>query len=511
MATIFISYSRRDDKDFGPRNEHWVSTFQKALTETLDQRVKAGQVQIWRDINEIDETTTFDDAIDSGLDRADFLITVLSQHYLASAYCRKELRRFGEPRLLRNDLRVGRHSRIVKVYRAAVDRKALRSFATPPDPLALEIDATEGFAVYCVDGDDYRDVLLHPDGLRLVWQKADDLARVIKRIIDERAQAVPQAASGPVVYLARCAADLREAHDALRRELEDQHCTVLPEGELPEEADAFAAAVRRDLDQAQFSVHLVGLRLGVIPDGGQVSVVESQIDLALAVQRPGFFTLAWSPQPRQPSGVAGTAPTPAAAGKAEPGPGADTLPAESQMRALRDSLVQRALPRERFEYLRSDASALHASVRQLLLPKPSPQLTSAQPAGPGRSVYLVCDKPDRAQAQALRDALKPLGFKRITLPPAEGSSRELDEDHKRCLVESDAVVVLWGAVREPWVRKKLADVEQAAGLGRRQPLRGCILLKLAPDTEAKHSFDAAEGVTVLAAAELQQTLQRMLN
>lgn len=516
MPNIFISYSRCDDKDFGPKKEHWVSTFERALTETLAQRVKAGQVQIWRDVNDMDEGTAFDDDIDSALDRADLLITVLSQYYLGSAYCHKELRRFGEPRLRRNDLRVGRHSRIVKVYRAAVDRKALRNFAAPPDPLALEIDATEGFQLYCIDGDDYRDALLHPEGLTLVWQKADDLSRVIKRIIDESAQAAQAMALGPVVFLARCAGDLREARDALRRELEDRHCTVLPEGELPEEADAFAAAVRRDLELAQFSVHLVGRRGGVIPDGAQESVVESQIDLALAVQRAGFFTLAWSPQPSQQPASPATLPGPvveAAGGQGDPTSGAaaaDTPQPEPRMRALRDSLVQQALPRERFEYLRSDVSALHAAVRSLLLPKPDTHLPAPDPAPAGRSIYLVCDKLDRAEALALRDALKLQGFKKVTLPPGEGTSRELDADHKRCLVEADAVVVLWGAVREPWVRKKLADVEQAA-LGRRQPLRGCILLKLAPDTPHKAAFDAADSVAILPAADLPQALKRLLN
>lgn len=509
MQNVFISYSHLDDLPFGPDRKRWVNTFEEALQETLGQRVGQGQVRLWRDKRRMDGATKFDDVIRQELKQADLLITVLSQHYLDSDYCRDELRWFGSERLVRGGLHVGTHSRIVKVYRAAIERARLRDFAELPE-LATEIDSSEGFRLFCPDGDDYRDALLHPDGLKLVWQKADDLAATIKRILDEHdTVALPSAppAARPVVYLARCARDMLDARDKLRRELEDL-CTLLPDGEAPEDAQAYADAVRTDLARSQLSIHLLGQRYGAVPDGSTESGVAIQAELALACQHQPFATLIWSP--------------PAVAANA--GQDAPTTPTEPRMHALREQLRTRSLPPERAEYVRETLPRLTEWVLQRLRKPASDPAGGAgasgdEPgsAGPGTApsvggpmLYLICDRADREDTKPLKLALEALGL-RITRPPAEGTPKELDDDHKRCLVVCDVAVVVWGKVREPWVRKKLSDLQQAAGWGRKTPLRAAMVLVGPPDTPAKHDFDLPEGVIRLAAAELPAALAPLID
>lgn len=506
MPKIFISYSRRDDKPFGPRALQWVETFEGALSETLGQRVGPGKVELWRDKRDMDETTLFDDTIERALDSSDLLITVLSQNYLVSDYCRRELRRFGEPRLQRGELRVGSHSRIVKVYRAVVDRAALRDFAAPPE-LASEVDGTEGFQIFCTEGDDYRDALLHPAGMEMVWQKADDLSRAIKRIIDESAQAAAARppALRPVVYLAHTAGDMREVRAALRRELEDHGCTVLPSREPPEDFKDYLAAVRQDLDGACLSVHLLGRRYGAIAEGADESAVEAQLKLALDVQRPGFHTLVWSPLASgAATAIPGVAPAGADAAAAQAAP-------EPKMQALRERMAELSLPRTRMEYMRSGASPLGVAVRERLAGPVAVSAPPAPAAGTRRPlIYLLCDKADREDTRALKTSLEQLGFD-VTRPPLEGTTQERDEDHQRCLVGCDAVVVVWGKVREPWVRKKLSDVQQAVGWGRQAPVRACIVLMGPPTTQAKSGFEAPPGAAVLPAADLPAALRHLLD
>ncbi len=500
---VFISYSHLDDRPFGPRDQCWVQNFERALVETLGQRVGRGRVELWRDKRRMDEATRFDDEIRRQLHDADLLITVLSRNYLDSDYCRDELQLFGTHWLTAGGLKVGSRSRIVKVYRTAVDRSDLRRFAENPGPqvaqaapawpqlpqLASEIDATEGFRLFCVDGDTERDALLHPDGASLVWQKADDLARTIKGIVDESAASAtpaPAAAAAPrlAVYLARTASDMAPLRDALKHELEDRQYEVLPQGELPEEAGAYAEAVRADLARSRLSIHLLGRRYGAIPEGSQASGVALQAQLALDAGHVPFTTLLWSPADSD----RGEAP-------------------DAAMAALRDALAGQSHPAQRAEYLRGDLDALKALALERL--KPPPAAASAAPAGSAaadaaaasRLLYLICDASDRADTRPLKAALEAQGCQ-VVRPLVEGTPEELLDEHKRNLVACDGALVVWGKVREPWVRAKLRDLQQASGWGRSAPLGVRIVLVGPPDSEAKQDFDAPPGVQLVQGADL---------
>ena len=515
MQKVFISYSHQDDKAFGPRGQQWVKTFAQALDETLTQRVGNGRVTLWRDKREMDEATCFDDVIRDELDAADLLLTVLSSNYLVSAYCRQELHRFGERRTPLPGLRVGTHSRIFKVFRAPnVSRNDLKQFAELP-PLVSEIDASEGFKVYCGDDKTYRDALLEPEGLMLVWQKADDIARAIEDILQQTQTLPPPVAqppkSGMTIYLARPASDMVKDHDELRRALE-YHCTVLPSGAAPEDAAAYADSVRADLARSQLSLHLLGQRSGLTPDGGDEPVAALQARLALEAQHGGFASLFWSPASRLQGSDGIAAATTSAAASASPPPGTAVVapPPDAAMSALRERLHRLSLPASRAEYL-VDA---HCRLKELVMDRlkaaaAPPQVPASMAAPGGCNLYLVCDRADREDTKALRASLTESGFS-VTRPPSEGTPKELDDDHKRCLVSCDIVVVVWGKVREPWIRKKLADIQQAPGWGRQLPLRAAVLLLGPPPSAAKSDFDPPPGVRVLQAGDLSAALGPLL-
>ncbi|HKW82453.1 MAG TPA: TIR domain-containing protein [Burkholderiaceae bacterium] len=491
MSTkVFISYSHLDDRPFGPRDLCWVQSFEHALLETLGQRIGRGRVELWRDKRRMDGATRFDDEIRTNLHGAELLITVLSRNYLDSDYCRDELQMFGTHWLGAGGLKIGGRSRIVKVYRTAIDRGDLRRFAERPGPqvaqaapvlpklpqVAAEIDSTEGFRLFCVDGDTERDALLHRDGMDLVWQKADDLACTIKRIVDEAAPVLPGLPPPPssgVVYLARTASDMAPLRDALRRELEDRRFEVLPAAELPEEGDAYADAVRADLARARLSIHLLGQRYGAIPEGSAESGIALQARLALAAGHAPFTTLLWSPDGGEPP--------------------------DERMAALRQALAGQSYAARRAEYLRGELDQFKALVLARLTEEPAPAV-QARDAAP-RIAYLICDASDRGDTRALKTALEAQGFE-VVRPLVEGTPEELLEEHQRNLVACGVAIIAWGKVREPWVRAKLRDLQQATGWGRSEPLRARIVLVGPPDSEAKQHFDPPAGVHVLQATDL---------
>jgi hypothetical protein len=363
--------------------------------------------------------------------------------------------------------------------------------------MAREIDVSAGYIVYCTDdnGDD-RDAPLDPQGMELVWQKADDLAKTVKRVIDENpagasayaAAAAPHASR--TVYLARTATDMREAREGLRRELEDRGYAVLPSGDAAEDLATYTQDVRRDIARSRLSVHLLGQRFGTTLEGSSESGVAIQAALALEVQRPEFSTLFWS----APDGAS----------------------ADPAMQALVARIADLSVEAGRAEYMRAPLDQLKAQMLDRLRVKAAPVPAQAQAAvvgeagdATGRSIYLICDGADREATRPLKDALQAQGFE-VTRPLQEGDPEELLDDHKNCLVGCDVVAIVWGKSREAWVRAKLRDLQQAPGWGRKRPFQARLIILGPPDSPGKLDFDAPAGVILLQAAEVPAALQPML-
>ena len=516
---VFLSYCHRDNEPYGPQNRRWVEEFENALRESIGQRIGPGRIDLWRDVRRLSGNELFDDVISQQLDKSAILVTVLSQHYLSSAYCQKEFQAFGQRHIASGDLHVDRLSRIVKVFRRAIDRADLRRFVHDP-ALIPEVDGTVGYDLYYKDnlGVD-RDVLLDPEQSGLYWQRADDIALAIKRMLDAAADqpattdtkntatatasttsaaapgaiaAVPVSTKQNSVYLARTSGDLKETRDTLQRELEDRGFRVLPEQQLPEDAESYTRVVQEALKNASLSVHMIGARYGLVPDGTDKSGVELQAELALAQRDDTLRSILWSP-------------------------GNITLAdlSEERQHQFVAELEQAAFQPHRAEFVRSSLEQLRALVIDRLRPPPvvappvvAPTVATGA-ADTSRSLYLVCDASDRADVKPLQTALTALGFA-VVRPSAEGTVDELLEENKANLVSCDVVVVVWGKSREAWVRSKLREAQQAPGWGRTRPFAGKFIVVAPPDTAPKQDFDLPPGVLSVGGTGMIEQLQNLL-
>ena len=490
MQQVFLSYCHRDDEPYGPLNRRWVEEFEKALRESIGQRIGPGRVELWRDKRRLTGNELFDAQIEQQLDRSAIFVTVLSQHYLSSTYCRKEFQSFGQRHIAKGDLHVDHLSRIVKVYRRAIDRADLRKFVDLPE-LIPEVDKTVGYELYYKDDNGIdRDVLLDPDKAGLYWQRADDIAYAIKRMLDAAPENAEGMAAAPAatqsVYLARTASDMKEPREALQRELEDRGYRVLPDEELPEDSAGYAREVQDDLEAASLSVHLIGSRYGSIPEGADKSGVVLQAELALAARESPLRSVFWTPADIDVATLA-----------------------EDRQREFILHLEQAASDPRRAEFVRSSLEQLKALVIDRLRPSPTPVAAEPRPAQPGRTIYLVCDPVDRADAKPLQTSLAHLGFV-VVRPSLEGTPEELLEENKANLVSSDVVVVVWGRSREAWVRNKLREAQQAPGWGRESAFLGKFVVIAPPDSDAKRDFDVPPGVVVLEGPATLEQLGRLL-
>ena len=91
---VFVSYARVDDQPFLPGDEdsRWVRTLRQSLQTLLNQRVKGAS--IWMDIADIAGNQPFTNEIRDGIVGSATLLVILSDGYLESEWCLKELASF---------------------------------------------------------------------------------------------------------------------------------------------------------------------------------------------------------------------------------------------------------------------------------------------------------------------------------------------------------------------------------------------------------------------------------
>ena len=93
---VFISYARVDDITAdGPDESGWVAQFHRHLDVALAKKVgRLNTVKIWRDVRQIGGNQLFDQTIKDAIQGSALFVALTSNGYLASDYCREELRRF---------------------------------------------------------------------------------------------------------------------------------------------------------------------------------------------------------------------------------------------------------------------------------------------------------------------------------------------------------------------------------------------------------------------------------
>lgn len=465
-ADVFVSYSHIDDEPFGENASRWVTEFHRNL-EVRVRTYLGRPVTIWRD-PKLTGSDIFSDEIVTQLKHTALLISVVSPGYVHSEWCSRELQTFVQQLEAGGGASVANKNRVVKVIKTPVSRNEIPEI----------LDSVLGYEFYRVEwgSDVVREFLLDPspEARRAYWARLDDVAQAIKRLFEAIAQdrppsGAPAAAGAQIIFLAATTSDLEDHRDLLRRELEDRGHTILPDKPFPQDAQKPAEAVRADLARASVSIHLLGARYGVVPEGETRSIVQLQHDLAAQRDPAGFLRITWIPpglkptEERQDRFIDGVRANPGQSGRSEL--------LETSVEELKTFILDR-------------------------LKKPAQEAPMAKPAqnggsdGPAR-IYLICDPQDRPAIAALRKHLHDSGFE-VVLPLGKGEPDQVREDHQENLRLCDAALIYWGGADEFWLRSKLRDLARARGLGRTGPFRASAVYIAEPASEEKQDFDTRE-------------------
>nr|WP_281720587.1 toll/interleukin-1 receptor domain-containing protein [Nitrosomonas nitrosa] len=449
---VFISYAHLDNQPLTASAQGWVSEFHEALSKRLGE-VLGKPPRIWRD-PKLQGNDIFADEITQRFERAAVLVSVITPRYVESDWCRREVTGFWQVTEHTGGPVVGNKARLFKVVKTPADQSQM------PGP----VQALLGYEFYRLQPGNGRPLEFNrvygPDAERDFWVRlndlAYDLADLLKRL--EHPGQVP-AVDKPSVYLAATTSDLQAQHDAMRRELLRHGYGVLPNSELPLVAGQLEETVKQHLEVATLSVHLIGARYGIVPEGAVDSIATLQARLAAeSAHAEGLMRLVWiAPNGRSDDGRQRTFvenlrddPTPS--------PGSDLL--ESSFEDLKALVLTRLQTTER------TSSQLNA-------------VTKVDPR-----VYLICDSRELDTIRPLQKYLFEQRFETI-LPASEGDETELRIDHDMHLRECEAVLIHYGVGSEPWLRQKLVDLRRISSLGRVAPLRAAAILLVPPSTPSK--------------------------
>jgi hypothetical protein len=467
-SDLLISYAHLDDEALSEGQNGWIANLHRLL------RIRIGQLlgrepNIWRDPN-LQGNDDFASAIEEKLFKVATLVTVLSPRYVQSEWCNREVHEFCRACESRGGLHVGTKSRVFKVVKTPV----------PLERHPRELQPLLGYEFYVVDPQTGRprelSQIFGPEAERQFLTRLDDLAYDVAKLLEElqtggEAAPAPTASKG-TLYLAETSADLREEREAVKRDLVRNGYEVLPDRPLPLVAAELEAVVRDQLERSTLAVHLVGKGYGVVPDGATRSLVVLQHELAVASSHAGGpLRLIWVP------------------------PG--LVVEDPRQQEFLDFLRTSPAVHDRAELLEIPLEELKSAVHLKLAPPATPkrETVPAAAAGQPARIYLVTDQRDAEAARPLEDALFGQGCE-VILPLFDGDEEEVRVEHEETLRTCDAVLLYYGESGEPWLRRKLREIQKSAGQGREQPMLARGIYLAAPPNPQKERFRTLEALVV---------------
>jgi hypothetical protein len=443
---LFISYAHIDNQPLTPDQEGWVSRFHESLAAILSMRL-GRPAEIWRD-RKLAGNDVFADEIVAQFPKTALLISVLTPRYVESDWCTREVREFCAVAERSGGVVIENKSRIIKVIKTPVDSEA------PLPPIMKDV---LGYPFYIFD-DDGTPLELDPaygaemgpkynlKVAKLAWDISQQLKKLAAAASSGKTATEPEP-SRPVVYLAECSWDQRQAREAIEADLRLHGYSVLPDRQLPREETAYVAEVARLLEQSKLSIHLVGTSYGAVPDGPtQKSIVILQNELATARSRSaGLRRVIWLPD------------------------GAQSQQTEQQR--FIEKLHQDADAQFGADLMIGDIETVKGAVHVALdtLTKPEPPVSPRDSAAGSRLVYIVCDERDRKATIALRKFLRGHGLD-VRIPMFEGDAAAVRRDNQDLLTQCDAVIVFYGAGDAMWKRTVDGDLRKMNGYRGDKPL-----------------------------------------
>ncbi|MGA7461407.1 MAG: toll/interleukin-1 receptor domain-containing protein [Candidatus Korobacteraceae bacterium] len=468
---LFISYAHIDNVPLSEDQQGWITRFHNTLSAMLNMRM-GRKAEIWRD-SKLQGNDIFADEIVQQFPRTALLISVLTPRYAESEWCTREVREFCKCAEASGGLVVDNKCRVLKVIKLPVDNEEL---------LPAVMREALGYPFYVLDEQQtpfeldpaYGEDFTRKYNLKLA-KLAFDVAQLVKKIETpaQPQQASAQTAAKPLelpvrekpelaIYLAECSFDRREAREALESELRLHGYPVFPDIQLPKTEEEYTAAVSGFLARCQLSIHLVGTKYGLVPDGpSEKSVVVLQNELAIErYKQAGLRRVISLPE----------------------GTNSDSASQRDFIaRLLEDAELQAGA-----DLVTGDVEELKGVIHAALKKLQQPEATVPERQG-NRLVYLICDQRDRSATIPVRKFLKGRGFD-VQIPLFEGDAATVRQTNQDLIAECDAAILFYGAGDEGWQRSISNELKKATAYRGAKQLPASFIYLAEPATESKQEL-----------------------
>jgi hypothetical protein len=407
---VFVSYAHVDNEPIYPVERGWVSTLVETLNGYAAQKIGRRELFApWYDRYDFKGNHSVQDIFQQ-VKRSALFLAILSPGYVTSEACLRELEAF------------------IESHR---DSLSERLFIVDRLPLGVEHKLPEAFRdlrkyrFYKYDQNRIPRTFAQPTPQpdeREYYQLVDDIAR---DIASELSSIKRPKTSKPAVLLAEVTDDLESKRDEVRRYLDQAGIEVRPTGAYRLVRDEFERSLSADLSDCALFVQLLGPIAGKRPP--DVPRGFGWLQFELAKQRK-LQILQWRDLNFEVSSVE----------------------SPLQLELLNADTVC-ASPFEDFK------RSIVDSYRQIVESPPPFAPTRLFGVESSSMVFINADPIDRESADAIKERLGDHVGSAVPLSLYAGDVRaeELQADMERNLMESDGLLIVYGAARPAWVTGQL--------------------------------------------------------
>lgn len=456
---LFISYRHASNE----AHDKWIDTFCEELRARLVELV--GEVEIWRDKDEIRAGDQWRPEIVAALDTAAIFLAIISKTYLDSDVCRNELDRF----LGHAKNEASTRQRIVPIF-----KQPPKSDQDFPQELG-ELHHHEFFQWDPPGSNRFQE--FGPGkgdaAARQYWETFERLAQDLMDQLETLKGNARKQAVG-TVYLASVGPELYSEREKLRSDLQQRGYLIVPEREYLWNAAGFREKIIADLEAAKLCLHLVASTASIVPETPER--VRLQLELATETMKSKSkpLPLVWI----QPSNQT-----------------------DATARVLID-YVEQELSNEGVEYWRGSLEDFKTQIYDKL-PRPPTKTSTASL----REIALIMEEGDITAVEEVNDFIGDelnLEPKRIKFTGAMAKSTATCE---KTLASCGRCIIYWGTQTEAWVGEILALDALAGYIGEE---RLCVYAA-APATPEKSSFSTSKARVISAmVADNETELRKFL-
>ena len=470
-ADVLISYAEVDNEPLRSGDEGWISQLQRNLKVRMEQ-LSGEEVKISRLSGKAFESIGSGGGIIKEMSEAKAVVPVISPPFSNSPGCQKEMEIIYNPETISSQTGSGVPSE-AKVVNAIKMPVALES---APNSISSVITKCPGLEFFEREPSTGKVREFHEsfgeDSRQRYYERVYDLAYELCESIKNHNPSGTQEADTNAsvenkqkIFLAPTTRDLTKEYDIVKRELKEHGYHVVPDHPLPLSVDELNESLEGMISDCVTSIHLMGDRYGLIPEGSTTSISELLLRFTSEKAKDGLKRFIWSPR--------------------------DFSDAEPKQIELLERIQEDPALHSAAELIEGSISTLKRDIFRVIeeQKKKAEDNTNKEvkPVTDSKLIYLICEQRDEQAVEALEDYLFKEGLE-VSLPAFDGDEADVKALHQENLINCAGALVYYGAAPKAWVDIKLRDLIKAVGYGRENPITNQAVFIAPPHDHRKERY-----------------------